>query len=104
MSQFHIAKTCRTENSWSLGIRSNFEGSFYIFWEAIFFSNFLKKYCSFCTEKLHKMKLEKSDIFFFLNLDIYNVHNGSLLWLHLASYIHSEISKPLGDLKIFANS
>ena len=62
-----------------------------MFWGAHFLFFFFK-YCSVRTEKLLKMMLKKSYIFF-LNLDIkfklelspQNFHNEPLLWLHLGS-------------------
>ena len=64
LSQFHKAKTCWTENSWSSGIMSSFWGEFfYVLVGKIFFLIFFKKYCSVRTKKLHKMKLK---IFFWI--------------------------------------
>ena len=61
MSQFHKAETCWNENSWSIGIMSNFcRRFFYVLGVKNQFTFLLKNHCSIRTEKLNKMKLKFS--------------------------------------------
>jgi hypothetical protein len=57
LSQFHKAKTCWNENSWSSGIMSNFRGHFFLCFGGQKKIKIFKKYIV-RTEKLHKMKLK----------------------------------------------